>query len=653
MNSGIKTQVTGLLMKSILTVSVCFILVIGLFTTLSLHQKTTGMMNAQTDAVIRGVNDWFDAQIGRVNIIADTLAAEDYIGTRYNESEKYLAGIIEENSAAYAYYFGLSDDRCVFSDGWEVPSDYRATERDWYPDAYKNPDKVFVAPAYVDADTGRIVITISKAIIKNGIPMGVFAADFFTDDITQMTKELSTSSSFPVLLDSDGTVLTHKEESLIPSADSNGDMIANTYKDIKLSDKLFQPAKRIDGSGSGYIYYSEYIEDSGITVVYATSFFAYYGAYILFYCGCIVLLGTVYLFSRKKIQKTVTDLLRPVEELNCVADNMSHGILDYTTGNKGKDELGLLCVSLETSNAVIRKYIDDITEKLSQMAEGNLTTRIDMDYIGNFESLKESINNIAESFRQSLCAISEVSDTVYGSAQNVSENAGGLVREVDKVTDTVSSVNTKIGQVQSEFVTGTELAEESDKLSDKVKETLNESSEKMNQLIKAMQDITDKSSNIAEILDVINNIAAQTNLLSLNASIEAARAGEAGRGFSIVAEEIRKLAEQTAEAAAKTTTLIKESHEAVSAGNTLVKETSDKMKTVVDMNQGVTNHITQISECIHNGDRLVQEVHEEMKQMTEFASSTQATSEECVALSGVLFEQSEIMKNQISRFTVK
>lgn len=87
-----------------------------------------------------------------------------------------------------------------FSDGWEVPADYKATERDWYPDSYANPDKVFVSSAYVDADTGRIVATISKAIVKDGTPVGVFVAVFFTDTLTQMTTELSASGSYAILL---------------------------------------------------------------------------------------------------------------------------------------------------------------------------------------------------------------------------------------------------------------------------------------------------------------------------------------------------------------------------------------------------------------------------------------------------------------------
>ena len=99
--------------------------------------------------------------------------------------------------------------------------------------------------AYVDADTGRIVVTISKAIVKDGKPVGVFAADFFTDEITAMTDELTTTGSFPILVDSAGSVLTHKKEAYRPTPDAEGEMIAKTYSEIGIKDKLFKPATRI------------------------------------------------------------------------------------------------------------------------------------------------------------------------------------------------------------------------------------------------------------------------------------------------------------------------------------------------------------------------------------------------------------------------
>ena len=221
-NKSIKAKIARFFGRNLLITSILIALIIGTASTALIVTKSNKLKNYQADSVVQGASGWFGEQIGRVNLIAETLSYEDYVGSRYDESEAYLADCIKENEAAYAYYFGLNDDRCVFSDGWEVPDDYKATERDWYPDAYADPDKAAVSAAYVDADTGRIVVTISKAIVKNGKPVGVFAADFFVDELISMAESLSSSSAFAILVDKDGTILTHKNSSYVPSVDEDG-----------------------------------------------------------------------------------------------------------------------------------------------------------------------------------------------------------------------------------------------------------------------------------------------------------------------------------------------------------------------------------------------------------------------------------------------
>lgn len=180
--------------------------------------------NSRTDAVVLGVAGWFDAQIARVNLITDTLVTDDYIGANKSKAQDYLLKMIEENPAAFDYYFGLEDTTCVFGGGWEpAPGEYDPTTRDWYIQS-KQMEGVYVSEAYIDAETGRVVITISKALRQNGKAVGVFAADFFLDDIMAMASTFTTNSSFPMLVDSAGMVLTHKNQNYIPVADANGDI---------------------------------------------------------------------------------------------------------------------------------------------------------------------------------------------------------------------------------------------------------------------------------------------------------------------------------------------------------------------------------------------------------------------------------------------
>lgn len=652
-SKSIKTKMQAYVLWSIVILSIVFIIVTGAFATAAISSKTNKAIDNQMNAIVHGAEGWFDSQIARVSLIAETLAAADYVGEHYNEAEAYLAKVVSENKEAYAYYFGLSDDRCVFSDGWEVPEDYKATERDWYPDAFNKPKTVYVSPAYVDADTGRVVITIAKAIIKGNQAVGVFAADFFIDTLMDMTVSLSDKGSFAVLLDSEGVVLTHIDKEFLPRVDSNGNMITKSYKDVGLSKSQLTPNKMTESISKGMHLCSVTVAGTDLTIVLYTSFMTFYGIYILFYCACVVLLTAAVLFTRKKTLSVITTLLAPLNELSEVSKNMTNCILDYKAKNREADEIGSLCLAIEESNFAIKSYIMDIDSKLSKMADGDMTIKVEDIYIGDFASLRTSINKIAESLNNALSVISRVSVSLYESAQNVSDGAESLTSDVESVMDICKEVNIKVDEVEKEFETGLELADTSDKLSKEANVAMDSSLQKMTNLIQAMDTISEKSISISRILDVINEIAEQTNMLSLNASIEAARAGEAGKGFAVVADEVRKLAEQTTSAAANTTQLISATRSAVEQGSVLVKEMAMQIESSVKVTLEFSKQIESISKCIRTGDNLVHGVSDAIDKMKDVTLNTQATSEECVALACELHKQADTMKDRVSQFKVR
>lgn len=648
---GVKDRIVRYFGRSFLIVSLLIAVFVGTFAAYLLMNKTREQINSATDAVVRGTNGWFEAQIGRVNVIADVLAHEDYVGTKFGAAEDYLAYCIEENPAAYAYYFGLSDDRCVFSDGWEVPEDYRATERDWYPDAIQNPTKAYVSAAYVDADTGRIVVTISKAIVQNGNAVGVFAADFFVDDLLSMAKELSDKSSFAVLVDRDGTVLTHKNEAYIPTTDAEGEMVAKSFEEIGISKKLIGQNKRVNATG-GMIYTAEYNEATGVTVLYATGIMSYYGGLFLFDLLSLAIIIFLYIVTTKKIRNVVTEALAPLSELTKATENMKNGKLDYTSSYAATDEICELCVAIEQSNASVKEYIEDISDKLAKMAQGDLTVAVTKEYIGDFAPLKESINNIVASMKDAITIISGASKSVYSSAQNVQGGAESLADDCENVMGVVTEIENQIEMVQTSFDKSLTIVNEAGTLSKNAIQNLEEGSNSLGKLVTAMDEIKDKSSAISAIIDIINSIAEQTNLLALNASIEAARAGEAGRGFAVVADSVRSLAEDTAEAAARTTALIGESEAAVKRGNELVDSTTKKMEQIVEITNEVNERIQGITGCIEEEDTVVKSVKKAVETMESYSTNTQATSQECVALSNVLNAEADNMQNEVNKFTI-
>lgn len=645
----IKAKIVKVFGKDFLITTLLIALIIGIVSTGIIVEKSNGLKSASADAVVQGTTGWFNEQIGRVCLIAQTLAYEDYIGKRYAESEAFLADIITENPAAYAYYYGLADDRCVFSDGWEVPADYKATERDWYPDAFSNPDKAYVSSAYVDADTGKIVVTISKAIVQDQKVVGVFAADFFVDDLIAMTNGLSTNYSFAILVDRDGTVLTHKNDKYVPTADSNGEMLSTRYDQIKISDTLVAADKRQSAIGQ-YMYVSEYIENVGVTVIYATSLLNYFGGLIFFYVCSIVLILVIYQVVIKKTNRVVGNALLPLEELSQLSNHMKSGNLSYKAEYSSADEIGMLCAAIGESNSSIKSYIEDMSDKLERMSQGDLRVEVTSEYLGDFAPLKESINCIVESMKQAISVISNSSEAVFDSAQNVHGGANSLAKDVENVIEIVDGIEKQIDDVQNSFNKSWDIVNEAGTLSENAITYLNEGRTSLTDLVSAMNEIRDKSNSISEIINIINNIASQTNLLALNASIEAARAGEAGRGFAVVADSVRELADQTSSAAASTTALIAESEDAVKKGNDLAIATAEKMEQIVMVTNAVNGKIQGISECVEEENNTVMDVKKAVENMSIFTTNTQATSQECVALSEILDEQANNMQNAVKKF---
>lgn len=652
--STIKSQIQSYVYRIVVLMVIAFIVVLGSMATALLLKKSNSTLQASTDAIVLGTKGWFDAQTARVNLITDTIVENDYLGANREGAQAYLATMIEENSAVFDYYVGLEDTSCIFGGGWEPePGEYDPTTRDWYQ-AAKAADGVYVSEGYIDAETGRIVITISKAIVVDGQVKGVFAADFFIDELTDMAESLSSSSGFPIIIDNAGTVLTHKVEAYkpYPNPEDEEEMIAKTYNEVGISDALFETEQRRRATTLGYIYNAESIPGTGVTVVSATSFAGYYGVIILFYIVCIIMLFVAISICRVRARNILTKLFAPLGELESVADNMCNGVLDYSASYTNQDEIGILCTAIEQSNASIRGYIDDISEKLAHMSEGDLTVNVDKEYIGNFSSLKDSINEIAISLRNAMTVIASASKAVHDSAGNVASGAGSLADDVESVQQTVVDIEQQIAAIQEDFDNNLSIAKDSMRISDSAKEYLTESYNQTKDLLTAMAEITEKSESIVEIINIINGIASQTNLLALNASIEAARAGEAGKGFAVVADSVRELADQTTKAASNTTVLINQSSEAVKRGSMLVEQATMAMEKVVELTEDVNNHVLTIASNIDSEAQMVQNVSSNMRDMKGFADNTKSTSKQCVALSDDLYTQVDLMNEKIAAFKI-
>uniref|UniRef100_UPI004056DAF2 methyl-accepting chemotaxis protein n=1 Tax=Agathobacter sp. TaxID=2021311 RepID=UPI004056DAF2 len=315
-------------------------------------------------------------------------------------------------------------------------------------------------------------------------------------------------------------------------------------------------------------------------------------------------------------------------------------------------EVGIMVAAINEMKETTHHIIAEVSDTLEQMGDGDYRIQIKNEYVGEYVTIKESFIKIGEKMRETFRTLKEVthqiesgSDQLASAAQDLAE---GCTVQATQVTEVLSAMNDMSDSMESnakEAITSIEL-------SAKAGETLMEGNRKMDELIAAIEEINKCSEQIGTIIGAIEDIASQTNLLSLNASIEAARAGEAGRGFAVVADQIRNLAEESAKAAGRTTTLINTTIEAVSKGIEIAGQTAEDMKRVMESSKESADKMNVISDLLSNEVAHIQEINATMNTISEVVNNNSAASEETAAISEEQMAQVETMAELMGQFKI-
>lgn len=351
----------------------------------------------------------------------------------------------------------------------------------------------------------------------------------------------------------------------------------------------------------------------------------------------------------------IRSLTAPIKEITSAAQEMANGSLHVDISYESKDELGILANSMRTMTSGIGVLVKDIDYCLETMAEGDFTVEskcADM-YVMDYAAILVSMRGIKNKLSGVMDEIKESASQVSAGSTNMAEGAQALASGAMEQASAVQQLTATINEVTDQVEQTAKGATEAYKKVAQVKQKVNISNEHMNNMTVAMNKINDTSKQIEAIIKTIEDISAQTNLLSLNAAIEAARAGEAGKGFTVVADEIRQLAEQSADAAVNTKDLIQSTVDEIANGNGMVKETSKALLTVVSTVDEVSAIITQAKTASEQQAQSMKEINSGIEQIASVVECNSATAEESSASSEELSAQAVTLDELIEQFKTK
>ena len=565
----------------------------------------------------------------------------------------------------HAKAHNLQRGNVLGADGKSIFDGTDYSDREYFKEAI-NGDTCISEPL-ISKLTGEFTVIISAPIWENGVPeskvIGVVyfvPSGTFLNDIVNSIQISEGGSAY--ILNGSGTTIAHKNMENVTSEE-------NTIEDAKTDSSLKQLAsieKKMVAGESGYDSYR--YQGASKLIAYApiegtNSWSIGVNAPMMDFLGStllsiiitiliIIVTLSVATVITKNLATSIGDpLTRCTERFEKLAEGDLHSPMPDFDSN---DEVGKLVKASTMMKSDMTNVISDIKYILNEMANGNFAVRTQNIgyYKGDYEEIIIALRNLRDIMSSTLLQINRSAEQVAEGSDQLAHNAqslAGAATEQASAVEELTAIIADVNELSAKNATDAEAAyyrmQEAEKEADKSQENLQE-------LTDAMAGIRETSLKIQDIIASIEDIASQTNLLSLNASIEAARAGEAGRGFAVVADQIGKLASDSARSAVDTRQMIEKSMEEIKIGSNIAERTVEAIKSVLVSMSDFQTVSKGTSEISRQQADMLRQIQQGIEQISLTVQSNSSSAEETSATSEELSAQAENLKDQVSKFEI-
>ena len=540
------------------------------------------------------------------------------------------------------------------------------SDRDYFQAAIKG--ESYVSVPTVSKITGELSIMVAAPLWQGGVPnsqvVGVVyfvPKETFLNDIMATIKVSENSGAY--MLDANGNTIAHDDIEMVRNQVNS---VEEAKTDSSLADLAALETKMAAGeSGFGsysyggeakYLAYAPVAGTDGWSLAvnaYASDFMAdvYRNIIIIAVLVAVVILGAIFISIR-----VAGSLANPIRKCVQRIQQLQEGDLSSPVPEfNRKDEIALLAGATSQIVQVLQGIIGDLGYQLREMSQGNLDVRSQNRelYVGDMAEVLSSIQDLESGLSRTMAQIDTAANQVSAGAEQVSVGAQALAQGATEQASSVQELSATINDINATSDQNAKAAKEAQDKSHLAGGQVMTCNEKMSELKQAMTDIFKGHQEIGQIIEAIENIAFQTNILALNAAVEAARAGTAGKGFAVVADEVRSLASKSDQAAKQTKEMIEHSMRNVERGNTLTSEVSAALDQTVEYAGEAVQLMNHVTENILSETESIRQVSEGTDQISSVVQTNSATAEQSAAASEELSGQAQLLKELVSRFTLR